>query len=196
MKKVFGLCILVILFLVATGCTQPAPTAPATTTVPATTVVPVETTAILTAMPTENATQVITVVETATMVVANVTAPATEATILSTPSPVPTPLVTAIVIHIRNNTFVPAATTVLPGTGIIWINDDTINHAVKATGVNAGKFNSGDISPGSQWSYTFGASEGTFGFADAKFPQVNGTIIVKTGKTLGDLNPVAVVTHT
>ena len=195
MKKVFGLCILVILFLVATGCTQ-APAAPATTTVPTTTVVPVETTAIPTAMPTENVTPVITVMETATMVVANVTAPATETTVLSTPSPVPTPLVTAIVIHIRNNSSVPSVTTVLPGTGITWVNDDTINHAVKAAGANAGMFNSGDISPGAQWSYTFGAKEGTFGFADPKFPQVNGTIIVLKGKTLSDMNPVAVVTQT
>jgi hypothetical protein len=56
-------------------------------------------------------------------------------------------------------------------------------------------FNSGDIAPGAQWGYTFGAKEGTFSFADAKFPQMNGTVIIKTGKTLSDVNPVAIVTQ-
>ena len=198
MKKVCGLCILVIFFLVAMGCTQPAPSAAQTTTV-ATTVVPTETTAMPTEIATENATPAPTVDANAT-IEANVTAPLTEitveATVVETPAPVQTAVVTARVIHIKNNAFVPAATTVLPGTGITWVNDDTINHAVKASGANAGMFNSGDIAPGAQWGYTFGAKEGTYSFADAKFPQMNGTIIVKTGKTLSDVNPVAVVTRT
>lgn len=193
MKRICGLCILVIFFLVATGCTQPAPST-TTTTVATTVAVPVETTAIPTEIATLNATPEPTADVNAT-IEANVTSPVTETTVVETPAPVQTPLVTARIIHIRNNTFVPAATTVLPGTGITWVNDDNINHAVKASGTNAGMFNSGDIAPGAQWGYTFGAKEGTFSFADAKFPQMNGTVIIKTGKTLSDVNPVAIVTQ-
>jgi plastocyanin len=189
MKRICGLCILVIFFLVATGCTQPAPSA--TTTTVATTVIPTE-------IATVNATPEPTADVNAT-IEANVTAPITETmaetTVIETPAPVQTAVVTAKIIHIRNNTFVPSATTVLPGTGITWVNDDNINHAVKASGANAGMFNSGDIAPGAQWGYTFGAKEGTFSFTDAKFPLMNGTIIIKTGKTLSDMNPVAIVTQ-
>jgi plastocyanin len=90
-----------------------------------------------------------------------------------------TKLVTTI--HIRNNTFVPRTLTVLPGTGITWINDDSAVQSVKTIGNNTGMFNSGDIIPGAQWSYTFGQREGSYEFADTYHPEMNGTIIIKQG---------------
>jgi plastocyanin len=188
MKKLLGLCILVILFFVMTGCTQPAPSTPATT-VPTTEPVPMATT--------QMATPMATVEENTTVTVATVTAPATSVvtTVPPTPSPAQTPVVTARVIHMRNNTFVPPVTTVLPGTGITWVNDDTISHAVKATGLHEGMFNSGDIVFGTSWSNAFGGNEAIITYSDPKFPGMNGTLIIKNGITLADVNPVAVVTQ-
>jgi len=192
MKKVFGLCILVFFFLVATGCTQSTPSAPATTTIATTAAVPEATIVMATAVPTGNTTPATTVEVNVTMDLGNMTAPSTgtlvETTVPQTPAPAQTPLVTAKVIHIRNNTFVPAVTTVLPGTGITWINDDAISHTVKATGVHEGMFNSGEIALGAQWGYTFGAAEGTFNYTDTKL-LFNGTIIIQKAKTISDYTP-------
>jgi plastocyanin len=76
-----------------------------------------------------------------------------------------TKIVTAI--HIQNNTFVPQTLTVLPRTGITWINDDSYVQSVKSIGNNTGMFNSGDIIPGAQWSYTFNLREGSYEFTSA-----------------------------
>ena len=191
MKKILGLCILVILFLVVTGCTQSAPSTVAT---PAPTIEP--TMANPSETITDNPTPMLTVEETATAIVTTVTIKPTltsvETTVPPTPSPIQTPLVNAKVIHIQNNSFVPPVTTVLPGTGITWINDDTISHAVKITGTHEGMFNSGDIASGSTWSYTFGASVGTFTYADPKFPMAVGTIIIQNGRSIISTTPLAV----
>ena len=181
MRKTIGLCILVILLLAATGCSQPAPTAPATTT---TTVPEATTMQMTTAMPTDTMATTTTEI-TPTVAMPSVTpVPAkttVETTETLTPSPVQTPVITAKVIHIKNNSFIPPATTVLPGTGITWINDDLINHAIKSTGVSQGMFNSGDIVPGTSWNNAFGANAAVITYTDPKFPGMNGTIIVMKG---------------
>jgi plastocyanin len=84
----------------------------------------------------------------------------------------------------RNNTFVPSELVVLPGTGITWINDDTVVHIVKASGDHKGMFTSGEIINGGQFSYTFGETPGTFEFTDPAYPSMNGTIIVKKGESV------------
>jgi plastocyanin len=78
----------------------------------------------------------------------------------------------------RNNAFVPQVLTALPGTGITWINDDGIVHSVKMSEADAA-FNSGDIMPGSTWSYSFGSREGNFTISDPKQPDMKGMIIIK-----------------
>jgi plastocyanin len=190
MKKVFGLCILVIIFLVAAGCTQPAPSTTATTTVPTAAATTETTTSVPTSALVENATAEATL-EPTLAVEANVTSAVTEPSVTSvettiepTLSAVQTPVVKAKEIHIRNNTFIPPVTTVLPGTGITWFNDDTIIHSVKATGTHSGMFTSGDIAPGTQWEYTFGATEWTVTYTDPNFPGMNGSIIIQNGRTL------------
>ena len=83
----------------------------------------------------------------------------------------------------RNNSFVPTELTVLPGTGISWLNEDTIVHSVKITGIHAGTFNSGDIIPGASSGNTF-ANVGVFEFACPDHPDMKGTIVVKEGASV------------
>ena len=92
-------------------------------------------------------------------------------------------------IHILNNSFVPQQLTVLPGTGITWINDDAATHAIKTTGTHAGMFNSGDLGLGSNWGYTFGANEGTFEILDT-YSNATCMIIIKKGEMLSSITTV------
>jgi plastocyanin len=172
MKTIIGLFILVMLLVAASGCTtqqaKPATTATILTTTMVTTEVP---TAISTPAPTPLPT-------TAAAPVA--TAPVTT---VATPGPTTTFSKTNI-IHIRNNTFVPAGLTALPGTGIIWVNDDSVTHIVKASGDAKGKFTSSDLVSGAQFGYTFGEVPGTYEFMDPNYPDMKGTIIIRKGDVL------------
>jgi plastocyanin len=93
-----------------------------------------------------------------------------------------TPSTKVTVIYIRNNTFVPQELTVLPGTGITWINEDRVAHNVKTTPTTTVKFNSGDLMPGASFGYTFGETVGTYGFMDAT-TNATGRIIIKKGES-------------
>jgi plastocyanin len=179
MKKFFGLCILVILLVAASGCTQPAKTVAATpepTANPATEVpTPVAT------MPPTAAETII--VPTTAATVAVTLEPTAKPTNVTTPKPVLTPSIKVTTIYIRNNTFVPQELTVLPGTGITWINEDHTVHALKTMPTTPFKFSSGDVMPGAQWGYTYGENEGTFGFIDT-YTNATGMIIVKKGESV------------
>jgi plastocyanin len=180
MKKFIGLCILVILLVAASGCTQqanPATTNPVPTEVVTaaviTTEVPVtEMTSMppavleTTVVPTASATEVMTVVSTT-----------------ATPKTVNTPSTKITTIYIRNNTFVPTELTVLPGTGITWINDDKTVHSIRTLPQTKIMFNSMDVMPGASFGYTFGENEGTFGFIDT-YTNATGMIIVKKGESV------------
>jgi len=186
MKKYFGLIILVIVLVFATGCTQAPASAPATTA-PTT----VETTAAATVMTTETTMEITTVAPTVDMTtVANVTLPPTTAEVPNvtmvetTVQPAVTKLVTANVFRITKGSFVPSATTLLPGTGVSWINNDNVTHVVKSTGAHVGMFNSGEILPGGQFTYSFGATEGTYTYNDPNFPNMTGTIVIKAGASV------------
>ena len=164
MKKVISFMILLIAFVAFTACTQPAAQEPVTT-LPTTIPTVLPTTTEVTLEPTAVPTTVITTVL---------------PTVTRTLSPT-TKVVTTI--HMQNNTFVPLELTVLPGTGITWVNNDDKVHAVKTIGTYAGKFNSGDILPGAVWSYTFGKQEGSFEFTCSYHPEMKGTIIIKKAET-------------
>jgi plastocyanin len=73
---------------------------------------------------------------------------------------------------------------------VTWVNDDPINHVVKATGDSAGKFTSGDLVNGAQFNYDFGEATGTFEFGDPAHPDMKGAIIVRTGETLYDVGKI------
>jgi len=167
MKRFIGLFVLVIVLAMISGCTQPAQ--PATVTTPVVTEVP-------TVSPTEAP-------PVPTMEPAPVAPSPAVATVVRTPMPVMTPSTKITTIYIRNNSFVPRELTILPGTGITWVNDDATVHAIKTTGNHKGMFNSGDFVKGSDWSYTFGANEGTFEIIDT-YSNSTSVIIVKKGESL------------
>jgi plastocyanin len=181
MKRFIGLFILVIVLAMISGCTQPAKpaavTTPVATAVP--TVPPTEVTTVPTILPTPEQT----VVPKPVATVQNTTTIATTvATVAGTPVPVMTPSTKITTIYIRNNSFVPKELMVLPGTGVIWLNDDATVHAIKTTGSHKGMFSSGDFVKGSQFDYTFGENEGTFEIIDT-YSNSTGVIIVKKGES-------------
>jgi plastocyanin len=177
MKTCIGLFILVMFLVAASGCTtqqaKPAATVTALTTTVAATEVP---TVIHTPVPT-TVPEIVKTAAAAPKVTANITTVAT-----TRPSMTPSTKVTTI--HIRNNTFVPDQLTVLPGTGISWINDDSVIHIVKATGDSKGKFTSAEMVSGAHFIYTFGETPGTYEFGDPAYPDMKGAIIVKKGDSL------------
>ena len=159
MKKFFVLFILVIAFVAFTGCTQQPVPEPVTTTPP---------TIVITTIPTAE----LTVVPTSVPTTGVTTQPPTTKRTESPSGKVNT------VIHMKNNSFVPLVLTVLPHTGITWKNDDETVHSLKMISSEGG-FNSGDIMPGSTWTYTFGSWEGTHEITDPKFPDMKGAVIIK-----------------
>jgi plastocyanin len=175
MKQFIGLFMLVIVLVAVSGCTQTAkPTTTETTlvtSVPTTEVPAVVNTTVPKTVP----------VTVSTTAASNVSPVATTA---ATPRPSLTPSTKITTIHIKNNTFVPAELTVLPGTGITWINDDSVTHIVKASGNAQGKFTSAELINGARFGYTFGDATGTYEFVDPNYPAMKGAIIVKKGDTL------------
>lgn len=172
MKKWIGLFILIILLTIAGGCTTqqakpPATAQPVTEATAAAVTTPVPDTAVMTAAKT-TIPQTVTVMETAAA---------------ATPAP-STTFSGTNVIHIKDNTFVPDELTVLPGTGITWINDDPAVHIVRAAGESAGKFTSSELINGASFHYTFGEKTGTYEFEDPRYPGMNGTIIIRKGESV------------
>ena len=165
MKRSIGLCILLILLIAASGCTQPASKQPDPATVVPT---DIPTAAATTAATPAEEIQVVVVTEETTPEVTAVMTPVPQLTYAKKP-----------VIAIRNNTFVPHEMLVLPGTGITWINEDSTVHAVKTMPDTGIKFSSGDIIKGASFGYTFGDKEGTFSFID---PYTNATGIIRVQK--------------
>jgi plastocyanin len=175
MKKILGLFILVILLAAVSGCTQTAkPTTPVTT---------IQTAAPTTEIPAVMTTALPATVPAAALTTAQAAVTTAKTAPLATPAPSTTFSKTNI-IHIVNNTFIPAELTVLPGTGVSWINDDSAIHTVKAVGQSKGKFTSADLVNGAHFLYTFGEEPGSFEFADPAYPTMKGTIIVRKGDTL------------
>jgi plastocyanin len=178
MKTYLGLFMLVMLLVATSGCTTqqatPAITATTSTMTVAATEVPTEiTTPKPTATPTEIAT--------------NVVIPEATANISATPTPWSSATFSPIrklVIHIKDNKYDPDSLTVLPGTMVTWVNDDSRVHVVKATGDSAGKFTSAELVNGAQFNYDFGGALGTFEFGDPAYPDMKGAIIVRKGDTL------------
>jgi plastocyanin len=184
MKLLMGFIILLVALVAITGCTQTA-SSPAQNTTETT----APTTEVTTVATTIATTEQTTVPATNETIVANVTAPTENVTTMATTAPVNvTPTVTPAsgitTIHITKTGFTPQTDVVLPGTGISWVNDDNVTHAIKMIGNNTGMFNSGDISPNAAFPYTFSENTGTFTYAFADNTTITGTIIVKAGRTL------------
>jgi len=84
----------------------------------------------------------------------------------------------------RNNTFVPQELTVMPETGITWVNDDTIICSVKTTGTHEGMFNFGDFLKGAGRGYTFETTEGSYEIMDT-YSNATCVIVVMKAPLLG-----------
>jgi plastocyanin len=70
--------------------------------------------------------------------------------------------------------FHPATLEVAAGTTVTWTNNDTVPHTVTALD---GSFDSGNLSPGESWSYTF-REPGDFAYQCLYHPQMQGTVTV------------------
>jgi plastocyanin len=178
MKTIIGVFILVMVLVAASGCTTQQAKPAATTTTGATTEVPTE-------IPTKIATHKSTTIPTA--VVTTAAMPETTANVSATATPWSSATFSStrkLVIHIKGNQYDPDSLTVLPGTMVTWVNDDTKVHIVKATGDSTGKFTSAELVQGAQFNYDFGEATGIFEFTDPGYPEMKGAIIVRKGETL------------
>lgn len=77
-------------------------------------------------------------------------------------------------ILITNRLFSPSSITVPVGTTVTWTNQDSYSHNIVE---NTGAFNSGLLSNGSTFSYTF-TSAGTFNYNCSIHPDMTGSIVV------------------
>jgi plastocyanin len=186
MKRGSILCILVIVLAAACGCTQTQTQTPA----PETTAAPVSPTEFPATIPAAITTPEPATVQATVSITAAALEAATATITTATTRPSMTPSTKITTIHIRNNTFVPDQLTVLPGTGITWINDDSVAHVVKAIGDSQGKFTSSEMIRDAHFGYTFGEATGTFEFGDPAYPAMKGAIIVKKGDSVVGGSPI------
>ena len=78
--------------------------------------------------------------------------------------------------------FEPASLTIRAGDTVVWRNEGSTIHTATAT---AGSFDSGNLSPGDEFSYTFDTT-GTFAFACTPHPWMTGAVVV-VAADVGDL---------
>jgi plastocyanin len=81
-------------------------------------------------------------------------------------------------IDIKNMMFTPSQITVAKGGTVTWTNNDSIAHTVVDDLSNVGGPASGDIQPGSTYSFTFNKT-GSFQYHCSIHPSMRGTIVVK-----------------
>jgi len=77
-------------------------------------------------------------------------------------------------VAIENFAFEPAVLTIQMGTTVTWTNEDSALHTATAEGI----FDSGTLSKGESWSYSFEDS-GTYDYICTYHPYMEGTIIVE-----------------
>jgi plastocyanin len=81
-------------------------------------------------------------------------------------------------IDIKNMMFTPSQITVAKGGTVTWTNNDNTTHTVVDDLSNVGGPHSGDIAPGSSYSFTF-TKTGSFQYHCTIHPSMRGTIVVK-----------------
>lgn len=111
------------------------------------------------------------------------TAPTTAPTAAPTATPTTAPAATPTTaptsngnsISVANFSFSPNSLTVKVGTKVTWTNNDSVTHTVTE---NNGAFNSGDLAPGSSFSFTF-SKAGTYSYHCSIHPSMTATITVQ-----------------
>ena len=81
-------------------------------------------------------------------------------------------------ITIKNMMFTPSQISIQKGGTVTWTNDDSTTHRVIDDLSNVGGPASGDIQPGSTYSFTFNKT-GSFQYHCSIHPSMRGTIVVK-----------------
>jgi plastocyanin len=81
-------------------------------------------------------------------------------------------------ITIKNMMFTPPQISIQKGGTVTWTNDDNTAHTVTDDLTNVGGPSSGDIQPGSTYSFTFNKT-GSFQYHCSIHPSMRGTIVVK-----------------
>ena len=81
-------------------------------------------------------------------------------------------------IDIKNMMFTPSQISVAKGATVTWTNNDSVAHTVIDDLSNVGGPSSGDIQPGSTYSFTFNKT-GSFQYHCSIHPSMRGTIVVK-----------------
>ena len=81
-------------------------------------------------------------------------------------------------INIRNMMFTPSQITVQKGATVTWTNNDSVAHTVTDDLSNVGGPDSGDIQPGSTYSFKF-TKAGSFQYHCNIHHSMRGTIVVK-----------------
>lgn len=77
-----------------------------------------------------------------------------------------------------NSIFTPSQITVGKGEAVTWTNNDDKAHTVTADLSNSGGPDSGNISPGAAYTFTFNKT-GSFQYHCENHPEMRGTIVVK-----------------
>jgi plastocyanin len=112
---------------------------------------------------------------TSTPTTAPTNTPTTGPTSTPTTASTNTPTSTGNSVTIMNFAFSPATLTVKAGTKVTWTNKDTVTHTVTA---DQGAFNSGLLSPGNSFSFTF-TQAGTFSYHCNIHHSMTATIVVQ-----------------
>jgi len=79
-------------------------------------------------------------------------------------------------IYMKGSVFSIPSLTLSPGAKITWVNDDNMIHTVTA---NDASFNSGDMNPGSSFSYTFN-TVGTYNYHCMHHAGMTAVVIIVT----------------
>src|SRR5215472_8940858 len=103
------------------------------------------------------------------------TAPTATPTAAPTNTPTTAPISTGNSVSIANFAFSPASLTVKVGTKVSWTNNDSVTHTVTA---DKGAFNSGPLTPGSTFSFTF-TKAGTYSYHCNIHRSMMATIVVQ-----------------
>ncbi|MFH1169562.1 MAG: cupredoxin family copper-binding protein [Chloroflexota bacterium] len=81
----------------------------------------------------------------------------------------------SVEVNIQGFAFTPDSITIPTGTTVTWHNNDGVPHTVTA---NAGQFDSGSISRGQSFSYTFN-QKGAYDYHCTIHPSMTGKVIVE-----------------
>lgn len=81
-------------------------------------------------------------------------------------------------VNIKDMMFTPSQISVQKGATVTWTNNDSVAHTVIDDLSNVGGPSSGEIQPGSTYSFTFDKT-GSFQYHCSIHPSMRGTIVVK-----------------